>query len=1207
MGYPTRLALFFRFMQLTPLLPLIEKHLDPHLFEGRGQRRVRVLGTAKPAFLAALSHKSKAPMVVVTSSPRGMSELVAQLTVWLGDEARVMPFPEPDVSPYEPIPIDKNLTWQRIGALGALLESQDGMDRKGLIVVTTVRSLMYHTLDARYLRGVAHEIKVGSTLRRDVALSNWLAMGYTPVSVVEQPGTMAWRGGIIDIYPVSSSLPVRIELWGDEVDSMRSFAPETQRSEESVQSVGILPALELDPKSQALHIEQLDYTNCSTEVSERLQQEISQIREIGKLPQNWWGYAHLFNTGSFTDYLPEDALLVMDSIEILDRTAAQLEEKADETRLRLEERGELPKSYPSPLIPWQELRSHLLESRDHILLNDWSAEEDERDASTFESSPSYLGRLPSGIRDLAAMARRGWMVVVVSQQAARIAELLEDRGIGAKALHDLVGTPQPGSVTVLHGQMNGGWKLASSILRQALREPQDERADEREGAGIVLITDGELFGVLKQPKRIVDGRRVKRIAAPVQLEVGDYVVHIEHGISRFGGTTIMSQENGQREYLILEYAGGDRLYVPTEQIDRVTKYIGTEDYKPSLSRLGTQEWERAKARVRKAVKNIAKELLATSAARETDEGIAFSPDNTWQGELEASFPYTETPDQLESVFAVKLDMEDPKPMDRLICGDVGYGKTEVALRAAFKAVMDGYQVAILVPTTVLAQQHYETFSERLKAFPVTVDVISRFRSEKEQDKIADGLINGAIDICIGTHRLLQKDITFKNLGLVIIDEEHRFGVVHKEYLKKLKTKVDVLTLTATPIPRTLHMAMVGVRDMSVIDTPPEGRMSIKTAVLEFDERVIKEAILREMDRGGQVFYVHNRVHDIELVAERLSKLVPEANIVIGHGQMPEAMLEHVMMTFATGKADILLCTTIIESGLDMPNVNTIIIDNADKLGLAQMYQLRGRVGRADNRAYAYFFYQKGRPLSEVAYQRLQTIFETTELGAGYQIAMKDLEIRGTGNLLGVEQSGQIGAVGFDLYCRLLASAVEEAKAQNDGATPKMPEQPKLPPPVIKLIMAAHLPLEYVPDLSIRLDLYRRLLDTDSLDELENITEEIRDRFGSMPGPVEDLLYTVRLRVLGAKVGVQNIYQDNSTVVVQLFQGIRAKISESEAKKLLKGVNIGTAQVRINTLTLRDNWKEALLQTLEAMVASFVEDSRPVGAAPQPQRQLSHAG
>ncbi len=1191
-------------MQLTPLLPLIEKHLDPPLLSEGGQRRVRVLDTAKPAFLAALvlsraegmSKKSKPPMVVVTSSPRGMSELVAQLHVWLGDEARVLPFPEPDVSPYEPIPIDKNVTWQRIGALGALLEPGDRTDKKPLVVVTTVRAIMYHTLDAGYLKDMAHEIRVGSTLRRDVALSKWLTMGYTPVTVVEQPGTMAWRGGIIDIYPVSTSLPVRIELWGDQVDSMRCFAPETQRSEDTVQSVQILPALEMEPKSGSVHLELLEITNSLPEVSARLLQEISDVREMAKLPQNWWSYAHLFNTGSFIDYLPEDALLVLDTMEVLDRTATQLEEKAEETALRLKERGEMPKSYPSPLLSWQELRSGLVESKNRILLNDWSHDHDQEETPDFEPSPSYLGRLRSGIRDIAAMSRRGRRVVVLSQQAARIAELLEERGVGVKAQHDLAETPKPGSVTVLHGQMNGGWQLLGV---------DGKSKGKADGKGLVIITDGELFGVLKQPRRIVDGRRVRRIAAPVQLEVGDYVVHIEHGISRFGGTTIMSQENGQREYLILEYAGGDRLYVPTEQIDRVTKYIGTEDYKPSLSRLGTQDWERAKARVRKAVKDIARELLATSAAREADEGIAFSSDNAWQGELEASFPYTETPDQLESVIAVKIDMEDPKPMDRLICGDVGYGKTEVALRAAFKAVMDGYQVAILVPTTVLAQQHYETFSERLKAFPVTVNVISRFRSEKEQEKIADGLVNGKIDICIGTHRLLQKDITFKNLGLVVIDEEHRFGVVHKEYLKKLKTKVDVLTLTATPIPRTLHMAMVGVRDMSVIDTPPEGRMSIKTAVLEFDERVIKEAVLREMDRGGQVFYVHNRVHDIEYVAEWLRELVPEANIVIGHGQMPEAMLEHVMMTFATGKADILLCTTIIESGLDMPNVSTIIVDTADKLGLAQMYQLRGRVGRGDNRAYAYFFYEKGRPLSEAAYQRLQTIFEATELGAGYQIAMKDLEIRGTGNLLGVEQSGQIGAVGFDLYCRLLASAVEEAKARWDGGGHKRREQfarttegPKPPAPIIKLTLSAHLPLDYVSDLSIRLDMYRRLLDTDSLEDLQEITEEIRDRFGPMPRPVHDLLYTVRLRVLGAKVGVQNIYQDDSTVVVQLFQGIRVKISENEVKKLPKSVSIGTAQVRFNTSVLGDDWKDALLQTLEAMAASLDH--------PQLQRQLSHA-
>ncbi|MSQ14873.1 MAG: transcription-repair coupling factor [Dehalococcoidia bacterium] len=1197
-----RKALYHCLMQLTPLLPLIEKYLDPLFPPASGQPRVRVLETAKPALLAALSHKTKATVVVVTTSPRQMTELVAQLETWLGDEARVFPFPEPDVSPYEPVPIDKSVTWQRISALSALLESPACQDGAGLVFVTTVKAIMYHTLDTKYLREKTHEIKVGATLRRNTALANWLEAGYTPVSLVEHPGTMAWRGGIIDIYPVSSSLPARIELLGDEVDSIRLFSPVSQRSEENVKSVRVLPAIELTAKSAVTGLERLEFANCRPDVAERLQREISQIKDLQKLPQNWWSHAHLFNTGSFMDYLPESATIVLDSVEILDRNGAQLEENTGEIHSRLEERGELPKSYPSPLISWGSLRTSLLQQEEHILLNGWNTEDGEPDESSFGSVPSYLGRIGSAIRDIAGLARRGWRVVVVSQQAARISELLQERKIGAPAQHDLDDTPKAGSVTVLHGQLNGGWKLSGRDGRA-----NGSKKQTTSGGGIALITDGELFGVMKQPRRIVDGRRVKRLSLPLQLEVGDYVVHIEHGIARFGGTTVRAQENGEREYLLLEYASGDRLYVPTEQLDRVTRYIGAEGNDPALTRLGTQDWARAKAKVRRAVKEIAHELLATSAAREADEGIAFSPDNTWQGELESSFPYTETPDQIEAVLAVKEDMEDLKPMDRLVCGDVGYGKTEVALRAAFKAVMDGYQVAILVPTTVLAQQHYETFSERLNPFPVSVDVVSRFRSEKEQSRIAGALANGEIDICIGTHRLIQKDMRFKNLGLVIIDEEHRFGVVHKEYLKKLKTRVDVLTLTATPIPRTLHMAMVGVRDMSTIDTPPEGRMSIKTTVLEFDERVVKEAVLRELDRGGQVFYVHNRVHDIEYVAERLRTLVPDANIVIGHGQMPEAMLEHVMMTFATGQADILLCTTIIESGLDMPNVNTIIIDHADKLGLAQMYQLRGRVGRGPVRAYAYFFYEQGKPLSEPAFQRLQTIFEATELGAGYQVAMKDLEIRGTGNLLGVEQSGQIGAVGFDLYCRLLATAVEEAKwASKDGAGPKNSEQPVLgpsagpkpPPTVIKLPIDAHLPLHYIPDLSIRMDLYRRLLDIERLDELEELAAEISDRFGSIPSPVQELLYTVRLRVLGAAAGAQNIYQDSATVVIQLFQGIRVKIPDNKAKKLPRGVTIGTAQIRLNTSLLGERWKETVLQVLEAMGSQFDQV--------QPPRQLSHA-
>jgi transcription-repair coupling factor (superfamily II helicase) len=648
----------------------------------------------------------------------------------------------------------------------------------------------------------------------------------------------------------------------------------------------------------------------------------------------------------------------------------------------------------------------------------------------------------------------------------------------------------------------------------------------------------------------------------------------------------MSIEGREREYLILEYAEGDRLYVPSDQVDRVSRYIGSGGYIPALSRLGTQEWNRTKQRVKQAARNLAQELLEIYAAREITPGFTFFPDTSWQQELEASFPYVETPDQFEAVYEVKRDMERAKPMDRLICGDVGYGKTEVALRAAFKVVMDNMQVAILVPTTVLAQQHFDTFRERLTAFPVRVEMLSRFRSPKEQQEIIEGLKNGAVDICIGTHRLLQKDVSFKNLGLVIIDEEQRFGVVHKEKLKKLRKEVDVLTLSATPIPRTLHMSLTGIRDLSTMETPPEERLPIKSYVAPYDERLIREAILRELERGGQVFFVHNRVHNIPSIARMLMDLVPEARIAVAHGQMPEESLESVMLDFVNGEFDVLVCTTIIESGLDMPNVNTIIINDADKLGLTQLYQLRGRVGRGTACAYAYFLYSRGKHLTDAAIERLRTIAQATELGSGFRIAMKDLEIRGAGNLLGAEQSGYMGAIGFELYSQLLTEAVEELKAKSEGR----PFIPRPQPPTIDLPIPAYITEEYIADLSARLALYQRLAKVSSTEQVEDIEHEFNDRFGEMPHPLRNLLYIVRIKTLGAQADIQAISYERNQVVLKLNHRLGvAKIPLQQ--RFGDKLRIGTSQIRLDIKRAGENWQEALISVIESLISPARQSSK----------------
>jgi transcription-repair coupling factor (superfamily II helicase) len=758
------------------------------------------------------------------------------------------------------------------------------------------------------------------------------------------------------------------------------------------------------------------------------------------------------------------------------------------------------------------------------------------------------------VLDSISEAKEGRRQIVVSQQALRLSELFADEGtpvsVGASAA---AGLPQ---LTLVQGSLAEGWRFRD------------------DGLDLGLVTDTEVFGFAKQ-RRAPPRKSINREAFLAELSPGAYVVHIDHGIARFSGVVRMAVDGHEREYLELHYAEGDKLFVPTDQLDRVSRYIGPSDRQPHLTRLASGEWQRAKARVRRAVQALARELLALYAAREVLPGHAFAEDSPWQMELEASFPYVETPDQIAAIVAVKQDMERPRPMDRLVCGDVGYGKTEVAVRAAFKAVMEGRQVAVLVPTTVLAQQHYETFRERLAAFPARVEMLSRFRSDAEQRQIVEDLASGTVDIVIGTHRLLQKDVRLKELGLVVIDEEQRFGVAHKEHLKQMRREVDVLTLSATPIPRTLYMALGALRDMSTMETPPEDRLPIKTYVSEFDERLVREVVLREIERGGQVYFVHNRVHNIDMIAGKLQDIVPEARISIGHGQMDEHELEQAMREFVDGRSDVLVCTTIIESGLDIPNVNTIIINQADKLGLGQLYQLRGRVGRGAHRAYAYLFYDRKARLTDTARQRLQTIFEATELGAGFQIALRDLEIRGAGNLLGSEQSGFMAAVGFDLYIKLLSGAVEHMRAIMRGELPPAEEGA---PVAIDLPLSAHLPPSYVPDLNVRLALYQRLSAAEDPKEIVSIGQEMIDRFGEPPAVTRNLLYVVSLRALAAQAGAQSISTEDGMATVRMREGESLPREALEAT-VAKGVQVGRSAVRVE---LGEGWRERLRRTMEQL-------------------------
>ncbi|MBI4769879.1 MAG: transcription-repair coupling factor, partial [Chloroflexi bacterium] len=682
-------------------------------------------------------------------------------------------------------------------------------------------------------------------------------------------------------------------------------------------------------------------------------------------------------------------------------------------------------------------------------------------------------------------------------------------------------------------------------------------------------------------------------AVYADFATGDYVVHVDFGIGRYAGLVRRTIEAVEREYLQVQFDGDDQLFVPIHQADRLTRYVGADETPPGLSRLGTQEWERVKERTRAAVEEVAREMLELYAARAVAPGRAFSPDGSWQRELEAAFPYVETEDQLRAIREVKEDMESNQPMDRLICGDVGYGKTEVALRAAFKAIMDGAQVALLVPTTILAQQHLQTFQQRLAPFPATVEMLSRFRTPAQQDEILRRLLLGQVDIVIGTHRLMGNDVQFKNLGLLIIDEEQRFGVTHKELLKRKRTEVDVLTMTATPIPRTLYMSLTGVRDISTINTPPDERLPVVTHVGPYSERIVRQAILRELERGGQVFYLHNRVQTIESVRQRLERLAPEARVAVGHGQMNEKELARVMDEFTEGRIDLLLCTTIIESGLDIPNANTLIVERADAFGLAELYQLRGRVGRSAARAYAYFFRdRKIRPTPD-GFRRLETIAEQTELGAGYSIAMRDLEIRGTGDILGTRQHGHISAVGFHLYTRLLARAVRQLKAgkaapaRAAGLLREAEPVADLHPVTVDLPLPTVIPAAYVADRNLRLRLYRRLADIRDEGALAAVAAEFEDRFGPLPRPVENLLFQLRLKLLAQRAGVDSVSVENGQPVIRLPESLTgAAYASPELLQLQTGLGPG-ARLSKNQLWLPrigedEGWRGSLEKTLRKL-------------------------
>ncbi|MCZ6538411.1 MAG: transcription-repair coupling factor, partial [Chloroflexi bacterium] len=1093
--------------------------------------------------VAALWREFDAPVFVLTPNPESARKLHDRLFTWLGDDAPVFHFSESEDIPFERYVPDLGASHQRLRSLAALRGEVKGV--KQPLVVASVHAAAQATLERAVFDSSTHTLSVGDRINLDAQVRQWIEMGYVHEPSVEIPGTISKRGGILDVYPVSRDSPVRIELFDDEIESIRRFDPGTQRSAGKVRTVTIPPALETLPSlADQDRVQELlggmDLIGTSEEAQRRIPSDLSRML-AGETLDEVSFYAGFFNLGNIFDYLPSESLMIVLRPSAVEETSRSLDRRLAQLRKTKEKRGDVPVGFAQPHIEWGFISDAMNARPKSVTLSPWGVDTELPGGSlALPIRPSAL--FGGGVEKAIEVVKDGVVekkrAVVITNHAKRFHELAQEQGVETVLAKTIDVTPGPGDVHVVAGHLLTGFLL-----------------DAADGTTVSIMSDAEVFGIQKERRR-VRKRPIRKGPALEQLKPGSYVVHVEHGVARFAGTKVMGSEG--QEYLVLEYAEEDKLYVPTDHLDRIQLYHGTADAAPKLTRLGTQEWNKARARARRATEQLAGELIALYASRQVATGFAASPDTPWQDSLEASFPYEETPDQLVTLADVKADMESSRPMDRLVCGDVGYGKTEIALRAAFKTVQSGRQVAILVPTTVLAQQHLDTFTERLEPFPVAVEMLSRFRSDRQQKEIVEKVANGSVDIVIGTHRLLQKDVRFKDLGLVIIDEEHKFGVSHKERLKRLRTEVDVMTLSATPIPRTLHMSLAGVRDMSTIETPPEERLPIKTYVSEDSDDLVREAILREIDRGGQVFYLHNRVKDIELVANKIQKLVPEATLQIGHGQMPEDDLERVMAEFERGEFNVLLCTTIIESGLDLPNANTLIVDRADMFGLSQLYQLRGRIGRGANRAYAYLMVPRAKQLTEQAEQRLNTILAATELGAGFQIALRDLEIRGIGNILGAEQSGQISAIGFDLYTQLLAEAVRQLKeAENtDGSVP--PPAPEFSTVRVDIDIDARIPDNYIEDLAQRLSIYQRLARIRDESEIDDLDEEIRDRFGPMPTHVKLLMKTARMRAMAEQAGIDLVIAKETRATLTLNQptgGARDPLQ----KQLGSGVDVGYMQ------------------------------------------------
>lgn len=1135
-------------------LPLIER-MRAELAEGKTVAIEDLADAVRPLLTAAAIEGVDRTMLVITSNIERAHYLATTLGEYTDPDTDVDVWPASDGHPYDQLANDPEV---RINRLGLLDDISAGKRRN--VVVAPVTSLLHRLITPEELADATRRLKPGDVIDTR-SFQAWLArIGYRRSPMVQEPGQFAVRGDLIDVFPPAMELPVRLDLFDTDLESIRTFDIHTQRSRDRLGEVTILPTLDLPLwrlREAHTRLREIDAATLRDEVRDDWERQLAVIESGGMptAPDLFAGYITA-PTDTLLAYLPSDSIIVLDQPASIDLAASQWEGQAVELEASLIRNGEMPAEILQPTTPWADVRDRIA-THPQLQLGQ-SESEQSLSASALGNPPVYAGRLDEMADDLKTRLDEGWRVSIATDQVDRVSELLEERGIyprrerGKRASRPA--PLMPGTVEVRPSGLDAGWMW--------------------EDGRIGVWTDLELFGFRKRTRRVTKRSMAEHRAFAQNLVEGEHVVHIDHGIAKFAGLVRMETGGVEREYLLLVFDRGDKLYVPIDQSDRVSRYSGGGQ-SPSLNRLGSGEWNRAKRRVRRAVREMAFELIQLYSRREAGHGIAYPPDTHWDMELAESFPWKETRDQTAAIEAVTEDMEAPRPMDRLVCGDVGFGKTEIAMRAAFKAVNAGKQVAVLVPTTVLALQHFNTFRERLAAFPVRIEMLSRLRSGAQQGAILDDLRDGKVDIVIGTHRLVQNDVKFKDLGLVVIDEEQRFGVRHKEFLKQLRIEVDVLTLSATPIPRTLHLSLAGIRDISMIETAPQSRLPIRTFVSPTSDHLIREAIMREMDRGGQIYVIHNRVHDIDILSERIRRIVPEARIGVGHGQMDEKVLEEVMLGFYRKEFDVLLATTIIESGVDNPDVNTIIIDNADTLGLTQLYQLRGRVGRGDVRAYAYLLYQPHKSLRPEARERLEVIQEANELGAGIRVAMRDLEIRGAGNILGAEQSGHIGSVGYDLYMRLLSQAIDEIRSGKPVV--------ETGPITLDLPLTALIPEDYVPDTELRLQLYRRIASVATLDEVGELWDELSDRFGDPPVEIEHLMALIRLRIRAEALGLDSVVEREREIILRPVDTSSIDAGRLE-RRLGDAIKITRNTIRLRLMRLGDTWQDALDLVLDALEA-----------------------